>query len=1057
VTRHGRPGRPVTAWRRLWVVMSAVGLVAAAVTLLPEASSSARAGATTPAVTAAPAVTALSPGSGPSVSGATVTITGTGFTGTTGVNFGSAPATAFSVDSDTTITATSPAQTTTEAATVDVTVTNPSGTSPTSSADQFTYISHWSQGTVTTLPATASTITVTAATAAAADGNPPGSLLEPGQPYAGLQVSVNQTQNLTDQAISVSWTGGVQTSTNANGAYLANYLQMFECWSNPSDPAGPSPSQCEFGGESSSASNYPIDQNDSGSSHEYSRVLAQAGWGNDDSPASCGDSTGVQPCTDTSGNSPTNFVVQPFQAADGTVVKQQANYNYDANPNAPANFWLEPYFSFATTDEVDFARTLPPGVGQTTPSGQQLFDVDTGLNAPGLGCGQTVKAASGSGSVTPKCWLVVVPRGNLTEENPSGVTGVSSVVTSPLTASAWANRVTIPLAFNPVGSSCSINANATEIEGSELASPAVSSWEPQLCNLPGAQPYSYLTNDDDQARQNLTNPSYGAVGMSVFTDPIPAGATGTDNPVVYAPLTLSGAVVAFNIQRVPIVEPDGESQPDEAALADSRIQNIYLTPRLVAKLLTQSYQAELRGINYHADGYKPPAKYDWVLNNPVSIFDDPDFLQYNPEFELLSTSQQIDATNMVVEEGSSDAATTLWKWVLADPAARAWLDGTPTPDGKPGGMQVNPYYSLNPAINPAHESFAAATPESFPKDDPWCDPIPFQMDTVDPTTGQQELARQTCIQDWSPYVLNMAAAAGAAATANDQAKTTFNPTLTPDTAWTSNGPQISGNDLIISLTDAASAARYGLQTASLSPAGDDTDPTFVNPTPASFLAAEQNMAPSSVPDVLQTDSSSTAPNAYPLTMLSYAAATPEKLTSAQRQSYAAFLDYAAGAGQHQGVDPGDLPAGYEPLPESLTAQTLAAAQSILHPPVYPSTTAAQSSAKTATKSTSSATSATSSSGTSSSGTAQSSTSVGSSSRTSRHERGRALGPAALSAVRVEGLPVGALRWILPLLLLFGVLAALGAAVLKITGRRSAAAAGEVTAVEPSADGSGDPS
>jgi hypothetical protein len=1034
------------------VLMGAVGLVAAAVTLLPEAPSTGSAGATTPVI---PAVTALSPGSGPSVSGATVTITGTGFTGTTGVNFGSTPAAAFSVDSDTSISATTPAG----SGTVDVTVTNPAGTSPTSSADQFTYISHWSQGTVTSLPATASAVTVAAATQ-----NPTGPLFAPATqttpagPYADLQVSVNQTQNLTDQAISVSWTGGVPTLTNANGAYLADYLQIFECWSNPSDPAGPSPSQCEFGGESSSASNYPIDQNDSGSSHEYSRVLAQAGWGNDDSPLSCADSTGVQPCTDTSGTSPTDFVLQPFQAADGTVVKQQANYNYDAIQTAPVNFWLEPYFSFATTNEVDFARTLPPGVGQNTPSGQQLFDVDTGLNAPGLGCGQTVKAASGSGSVTPKCWLVVVARGDLAQENPSGVTGVSSVVSSPLTASAWANRITIPLAFNPVGSSCSINANATEIEGSELASPAVSSWEPQLCNLPGAQPYSYLTNDDDQARQNLTNPSYGSVGMSVFTNPIPAGATGTDNPVVYAPLTLSGAVVAFNIQRVPIVEPDGEPQPDEAALADSRIQNIYLTPRLVAKLLTQSYQAELRAVTYHGPpNDKIPAQYQWVQNNPVSIFTDPDFLQYNPEFELLSTAQQVDAATMVVEEGSSDAASILWKWVLADPAARAWLDGTPTPDGKPGGMQVNPYYSLSPSINPAHESFAAATPESFPKNDPWCDPVPFYMDTVDPTTGLQELARQTCIQDWSPYVLNMATAANAAATANDQAKTTFNPTLTPDTAWTSNGPQISGNDLIISLTDAASAARYGLQTAGLSPAGDDTDPTFVTPTPASFLAGEQNMAPSSVAEVLQTDSSSTAPNAYPLTMLAYAAATPEKLTPAQRQSYAAFLDYAAGAGQHQGVDPGDLPAGYEPLPASLTAQTLAAAQSILHPPVYPSTTAAQSSAKTATKSTSSASSGISSSGPSSSGAAQSATSVGSSSRTSRHEREGALGPAALSAVRVEGLPVGALRWILPLLLLFGVLAALGAAVLKITGRRSPAAAGEVTAVEPPADGSGDPS
>ena len=63
-----------------------------------------------------------------------MTITGTGFTGATAVDFGTTPATSFTVVSDTTITADSPAGT----GTVDVTVTTPGGTSATSSADQFT-------------------------------------------------------------------------------------------------------------------------------------------------------------------------------------------------------------------------------------------------------------------------------------------------------------------------------------------------------------------------------------------------------------------------------------------------------------------------------------------------------------------------------------------------------------------------------------------------------------------------------------------------------------------------------------------------------------------------------------------------------------------------------------------------------------------------------------------------------------------------------------------------------------------------------------------------------
>ena len=65
-----------------------------------------------------------------------MTITGTGFTGATAVDFGTTAATALTVVNDTTITADSPAGT----GTVDVTVTTPDGTSATSPADQFTYV-----------------------------------------------------------------------------------------------------------------------------------------------------------------------------------------------------------------------------------------------------------------------------------------------------------------------------------------------------------------------------------------------------------------------------------------------------------------------------------------------------------------------------------------------------------------------------------------------------------------------------------------------------------------------------------------------------------------------------------------------------------------------------------------------------------------------------------------------------------------------------------------------------------------------------------------------------
>jgi uncharacterized repeat protein (TIGR02543 family) len=83
-----------------------------------------------------PTITAITPTSGPASGGTTVTITGSNLTGATAVRFGSAAATNVTVNSDTRITATTPAM---AAGTVDVTVTTAGGTSATSSGDQFTY------------------------------------------------------------------------------------------------------------------------------------------------------------------------------------------------------------------------------------------------------------------------------------------------------------------------------------------------------------------------------------------------------------------------------------------------------------------------------------------------------------------------------------------------------------------------------------------------------------------------------------------------------------------------------------------------------------------------------------------------------------------------------------------------------------------------------------------------------------------------------------------------------------------------------------------------------
>jgi hypothetical protein len=85
----------------------------------------------------APAVSGIDPPSGPAGGGTAVTLSGSHFSGATGVSFGATPAVSFTVVSDRLITAIAPPH---SAATVDVGVTTPSGTSATSTADRFTYV-----------------------------------------------------------------------------------------------------------------------------------------------------------------------------------------------------------------------------------------------------------------------------------------------------------------------------------------------------------------------------------------------------------------------------------------------------------------------------------------------------------------------------------------------------------------------------------------------------------------------------------------------------------------------------------------------------------------------------------------------------------------------------------------------------------------------------------------------------------------------------------------------------------------------------------------------------
>jgi PKD domain/IPT/TIG domain len=140
----GAPGTPQqTAGPATSHTFAAGGFYTVALTILTEdgvASEKGTSAGTAQAVTAGtpplPAISKVTPAKGSPAGGASVTIKGSGFTGTKAVSFGSLAAASFTVVSSTTITAVAPES---SAGAVFVSVTTPAGTSEPSTGSKFKF------------------------------------------------------------------------------------------------------------------------------------------------------------------------------------------------------------------------------------------------------------------------------------------------------------------------------------------------------------------------------------------------------------------------------------------------------------------------------------------------------------------------------------------------------------------------------------------------------------------------------------------------------------------------------------------------------------------------------------------------------------------------------------------------------------------------------------------------------------------------------------------------------------------------------------------------------
>lgn len=721
-------------------------------------------------------------------------------------------------------------------------------------------------------------------------------------PFQDLEITVNQTKGLVNQAVSITWKGATPTERGVAGGLSGhNFLQIMQCWGDddgtiPGNP-GPPPEQCVYGATQGVYGGRGTSPFDGGSQAEH-RVISQKGYPNFDPAKGVLQKNG--------------WLWKPFRAVDGTVVDFQTDPTYNPSvPNTSASYWINPFFDYITTNEIVAGRTRANGTGE------ELFEVHTAKESSGLGCGKSL-SIGGASPKMPKCWLVIVPRGNGAYENvgtwfendvpPRGV------MTSPLTERSWNNRIAIPLEFNPIENPCSIEDAQRRIAGTELLSSAISSWQPKLCATSDLPSYSYTLVGDSNVRRQLLRGGDGSPGMIAVSRPIEPSQVSSDNPVIYAPLGISGVVVGFNIERSPY-PPDGtpESIKRELELIKAvRVAKLNLTPRLVAKLLTQSYRSSLM----------PATPHEWLKTNPQAISKDPDFLQFNPEFNLLNNNHK-NAAGLVVSAQSSDASRQVWEWILSDPEAREWLKGSPDA----WGMKVNPIYNITPELNSSGVAFGDPIPDWFPKSDEYCkQELPY----TPVGAGSPVVPPPLCGPDYLPYAQDMTTAARMTRVADDGARIVLDETaIVSSKAYKRDGPQIQGSRTFLSLTNSASAFRYGIQTASLSRAGDyGSDRKFVAPDIAGLSAGVASMAAKSEPSVLEPDPTKVAPNAYPLTMLVYGAVAPLALDKQARNDYAAFIEYAAGEGQTPGYEYGKLPSGYAPLPKDLQFQAASAAKKI---------------------------------------------------------------------------------------------------------------------------------
>ncbi|MCT2584284.1 hypothetical protein [Actinophytocola gossypii] len=646
---------------------------------------------------------------------------------------------------------------------------------------------------------------------------------------------------------------------------------------------------------------------------------------------------------------------EPFVAADGVrYLWSGRESTEDGGPliNTPT------LKSFAPTDVTwtGASRIATRSVPIRPDGGNEfLFELRQQASQPSLGCTDTVA-----------CSIVVVPIMDLPcvedarddcSEGPSGPEpGGPNFTNNPnefvgihtwLAESNWGNRFVVPLSFAPDLRACDVRDSRPTIPayGSELIDVAQQRWGAAYCT--GARRSDYLPvytqGGEYEARRQFTTRLGSEYQQNAIytTQPV----TGSPRPVAHAPSALTGFAVAFTV--------DG---------ADGRqVQRLTLSPRLLAKLLTQSYNPTVipprdregrqpytgeQEITDDADARAYYVAHPYLLDNPRGLFADPEFAELNPDVALTDENGALaghlmNLRNPVIFTEESDIVLELFRYITSDPAARAWLDGRPDR----WGMRVNPAWR-GTAATQLYTLLDTWVRTPAPRKPNWLETADHNRyfvygggDTCDEFFATPYLTRLANITDSAESsatsLLDRRGSATPACASDsvpipedEQADEPQFPgdNVTRDVVFeeVENNPDEYGQRALLAITTVAHAALYELPTARLvNSAGRP-----VAPTPGTMVAALNAAVQDPTSGTVRVDHRRVAGGAYPGTMVAYTAAPTSGLDRTTAARYADLIEFMATDGQTPGDTLADLPPGYDPLPPAMVRQALDAAAAV---------------------------------------------------------------------------------------------------------------------------------